>query len=137
MTKPQIWVAAFLTLFIVLFILGRLTKQEETQFPQQTQISSNESDIVELTGEQLMSNFGCIRCHGEDLNGTPQGPALINISTKFSRQELITYMRNPGSFFEEDRFKAYRERYPNSIMPDFGNKDVKDLGKIADYLLNH
>ncbi len=136
MTKPQIWVAAFLALFILLFILGRLTKKEETQIPQQTQTSSNESGMVELTGEQLMSNFGCIRCHGADLNGTPQGPALININTKFSRQELIAYLRNPEAFFDEDRFKSYRENYPNSIMPDFGNKDVKDLGKIADLLLN-
>ena len=29
MTKPQIWVAAFLLLFIVLFMIGRLTKEEE------------------------------------------------------------------------------------------------------------
>ena len=29
MTKPQIWVAAFLFLFLVLFMLGRLTKKEE------------------------------------------------------------------------------------------------------------
>ncbi len=30
MTKPQIWVASFLVLFIFLFIIGRLTKEEET-----------------------------------------------------------------------------------------------------------
>ena len=29
MTKPQIWVAIFLFVFIALFILGRLTKEEE------------------------------------------------------------------------------------------------------------
>ncbi len=135
MTKPQIWVAAFLTLFILLFILGRLTKKEEIFNPPNNQNSVNETNTSELTGKQLTVQFGCIKCHGSDYNGTPQGPALLDISEKFSRQELIAYFRNPQSFFNIDRFKEYRQRYPTSIMPDFGNKDVKDLGKIADFLL--
>ena len=31
MTKPQIWVAAFLALFILLFLLGRVTKEEDSK----------------------------------------------------------------------------------------------------------
>jgi hypothetical protein len=38
---------------------------------------------------------------------------------------------------EEERFKEYRQLFPNQIMPGFGNKNIKDLGKLADYLLNH
>jgi len=52
-----------------------------------------------------------------------------------SRDDLINYLRNPNSFMDSDRFKAYEAKYPNGIMPSYDNKDVKDLGKIADYLL--
>jgi len=136
MTKPQIWVAAFLTLFILLFILGRLTKEEEKFTPPITQNFTDETSTEDLTAEQLIARFGCTNCHGAEFNGTTQGPALVGISEKFSRKDLIAYFRNPQSFFNIDRFKEYREKYPNSMMPDFGNKDVKDLGKIADFLLN-
>jgi hypothetical protein len=136
MTKPQIWVATFLTLFILLFILGRLTKEEEPFTPPPTQNFSGETGNTNLPAEQLMTNFGCNRCHGADYSGTTQGPALVDIGEKFSREDLIAYFRNPQSFFNIDRFKEYRQKYPNSIMPDFGNKNVKDLGKIADFLIN-
>ena len=36
----------------------------------------------------------------------------------------------------DERFQAYREKYPNQIMPPYGNKNIKDLGKIVDYLLS-
>jgi len=37
---------------------------------------------------------------------------------------------------EEERFKEYQLKYPKQIMPDFGNKNIKDLGKLAGFLLN-
>ena len=137
MTKPQIWVAAFLLIFIVLFMLGRLTQKEEpmkdfsgmgTQMGEQT--------TTETTGEKLVQSFGCVNCHGVDLTGTNMAPSLKGLKELWSsRDNLINYLRNPNSFMDSDRFKGYRARYPNGIMPSFGNQDVKDLGKIADYLL--
>jgi hypothetical protein len=35
---------------------------------------------------------------------------------------------------DKERFQAFKEKY-RTIMPSFNNKDVKDLGKIADYIL--
>ena len=136
MTKPQIWVAAFLVLFILLFIIGRITKEEEIFKPISTENFSNQTSTENLTAEELIANFGCSNCHCADLNGTNQGPALKDISQKFGRGELIAYLRNPNSFMGSDRFQKYREQYPSVVMPNFGNKDVKDLGKIADYLLD-
>jgi len=138
MTKPQIWVAAFLFLFIVLFMIGRMTKKEETM---KDFSASNNSPMTgqetntELTGDKLFQSFGCIRCHGTNLAGTNQGPALVGLKEYWSRDNLLNYLRNPNSYMGSDRFKVYREKYPTGIMPSFGNKDVKDLGKIADYLL--
>lgn len=138
MTKPQIWVAVFLLLFIVLFLIGRLTKEEETMkdlsgindSPMGQQSSS------ELTGDKLIESFGCINCHGSNLAGTNMGPSLKGLKQFWSnRDNLINYLRNPNSFMDKDRFREYKVKYPNGIMPSYGNKDVKDLGKIVDYLL--
>ena len=63
MTKPQIWVAAFLLLFIVLFMIGRLTKEE---VPVKDFSAMNNSPMTgqetnaELTGDKLFESFGCI-----------------------------------------------------------------------------
>lgn len=139
MTKPQIWVAAFLVLFIALFLLGRLTKEEEPMkdFSNMNNSPMGSQQTSELTGDKLFKTFGCINCHGADLAGTNMGPSLRNVKVYWdSRDNLINYLRNPNSYMDKDRFRDYREKYPNQIMPSFGNKDVKDLGKIADYLLN-
>ncbi|RPI61126.1 MAG: cytochrome c [Ignavibacteriales bacterium] len=138
MTKPQIWVAVFLLLFIVLFMIGRLTKEEEVMkdLSGMNNSSMGEQTTSELTGDKLIQTFGCINCHGADLAGTNMGPSLKGIKEFWSsRDNLINYLRNPNSFMDKDRFKEYKVKYPNGIMPSYGNKDVKDLGKIADYLL--
>jgi cytochrome c2 len=138
MTKPQIWVAAFLLLFIILFMIGRLTKEEEVMkdLSGMNNSSMGEQTTSELTGDKLIQTFGCTNCHGADLAGTNMGPSLKGLKEFWSsRDNLINYLRNPNSYMDKDRFKEYKAKYPNGIMPAFGNKDVKDLGKIADYLL--
>jgi len=136
MTKPQIWVAAFLALFILLFLLQRATKQEEpasdistNTVPQSNMSSEN------ISGKDLVARIGCYNCHGSDLAGTTQGPSLAGIKQYWSRDQLINYLRNPNSFMNSDRFKDYKEKFPNVMMPSYNNIDVKDLGKIAEFLL--
>lgn len=138
MTKPQIWVAAFLFLFIVLFLIQKATKTHEPEkdFSQMGTTMMQQESNENLTGAQLMNNFGCLNCHGSNLEGTAMGPALENLQQFWSRDNLINYLRNPNSYMSQKRFQEYKEKYPNMIMPAYGNKDVKDLGKIADYLLS-
>ncbi|MGQ9798939.1 MAG: c-type cytochrome [Ignavibacterium sp.] len=137
MTKPQIWVATFLFLFIILFLIQKATKTNEPEkdFSQMGSSMMQQESNENLSGEQLMNNFGCLNCHGANLEGTPMGPDLVNLKELWSRDNLINYLRNPNSFMSQKRFQEYREKYPNMLMPAYGNKDVKDLGKIADYLL--
>jgi hypothetical protein len=138
MTKPQIWIATFLVLFILLFLLSRLTKEAETDptFPSvdspvpQTGMSSDN-----LSAKELITKLGCITCHGNELQGTRMGPPLHNISEFWSRDKLINYLRNPTSFADTERFKEFKEKYAGMIMPSFSNIEVKELGKIADYIL--
>lgn len=138
MTKPQIWVAAFLAAFILLFMLQRATKKEEAptrDLSSQMNNPMTEENTTELTAAQLISNFGCTNCHGGELQGTQMAPALTNLSQYWGKERLLNYLRNPNDFMNDPRFKEYKEKYPNQIMPPYGNKNIKDLGKIVDYLL--
>lgn len=135
MTKTQIWTSAFLTIFILLFVLQRATKTENNIH---NDVASNYVTTVDDKKPDaaiLMKNFGCVTCHGQNFQGSKVGPTLYNLKEIYTRDELINYLRNPSSYMEKDRFKAYKEKYKNIIMPPFNNKDVKDLGKIADYIL--
>ncbi|MCW9065484.1 MAG: cytochrome c, partial [Ignavibacteriaceae bacterium] len=136
--KPQIWVAAFLAAFILLFILQKATKKEEAPTRDLSSQMNNqmmEENTTELTGEQLVSNFGCTNCHGGNLQGTQLAPALTNLSQYWGKDNLISYLRNPGDYMNDARFQDYKQKYPSQIMPSYGNKNIKDLGKIVDYLL--
>jgi len=139
MTKPQIWVSAFLAVFILLFILGRLTKKEEAPRDLSSQMNKQMTEEIteELTAEQLINNFGCTNCHGSNLAGTALAPELKNLSQYWGKESLLSYLRNPNNYMDEDRFKDYRKKYPGQIMPSFGEKNIKDLGKIVDYILAH
>ena len=139
MTKPQIWLAAFLFLFIFLFLLGRVTrtpredKKSVTNTTPQGEMSNQSQD---LDANGLMVRLGCTGCHGNDLNGTQMAPSLKNIKSFWSKDKLTNYLRNPESFMDSDRFKAYRDKYPGSVMPSFDNINVQELGKIAEYLIS-
>jgi mono/diheme cytochrome c family protein len=137
MTKTQIWVAAFLALFILLFLLQRATKQEDAPSLPTNMNTVPQSDISseKISGKELIARVGCYNCHGSDLTGTPQGPSLIGVSQYWSRDQLINYLRNPNSFMSSKRLEDYKQKYPNVMMPSYNNIDVKDLGKIAEYLL--
>jgi Cytochrome c len=137
MTKPQIWVAAFLALFILLFVLSRVTKENKTTIDSAIGSPNPQSNMTsqDLTAEQLISKLSCTTCHGTDLKGTKMGPSLYHAAEYWKRDDLINYLRNPTSFSDTKRFQKYEEQFPGMIMPTFGHINVKDLGKIADYLL--
>lgn len=136
MTNAQKWISAFLGIFLVLFVIGRLTKEDDklhhlpnSQYSEQTQAAEAADGLT------LMKQNGCITCHGQDLTGTNMAPALVNIKEHWSRDGLINYLRNPSSYSGDSRFEEYRMKYKNIVMPSYGNLDVKDLGIISDYLL--
>ena len=62
MTKPQIWVAAFLVAFIVLFVIQKLTQREEAtrDFSSQMNNPMTEESNTDLSAEQLIKNFGLL-----------------------------------------------------------------------------
>jgi mono/diheme cytochrome c family protein len=136
MTKSQIWVLSFLIIFFALFLLVRMTRQEEEvrQMPHETTPQTDMS-TGEVTAPELITRFGCRGCHGAELEGSRMGPALADLGQHWNRDELINYLRNPNSYMDKDRFRKYQEQYPGILMPSFSNVDIKDLGRMADYLL--
>ncbi len=136
MTKPQIWVASFLFLFIVLFLLNRMTKEDEETNVNRVENPVPQTDMSseEISGAELVKRLGCTSCHGTELKGSRIGPDLTLVKNFWSRDQLINYLRNPGSYMDTERMKQYKKDFPGIIMPPFSQVDVKDLGKIADYL---
>jgi mono/diheme cytochrome c family protein len=134
MTNAQKWVVTFLGVFILLFIVGRITKKEDATIPQMPGQTAQQQTAAAADGFTLLKQNGCTSCHGAELNGSTIAPALVNIKQFYSRDKLINYLRNPSSYSGDVRFEDYRSKY-NSVMPSFNNIDIKDLGKIADYLL--
>jgi mono/diheme cytochrome c family protein len=136
MTKPQVWVAATLVLFFLLFFLEKNTQRSDVQQKEMPNLSSQTDQSAKAkTPDQLVASLGCTGCHGGDLSGTQMAPDLHNLKPDWSRDKLINYLRNPSSYMNSETFKKLRIKYPNAMMPSFSNIDVKELGKIADYLL--
>ena len=137
MTNAQKWISAFLGLFLVLFLLVRITKKEEPALaPERGQMPGQTSQAAgKAGGLSLVESSGCVSCHGEKLQGTRIAPPLANLKEHWTRDGLINYLRNPESYGGDKRFDEYRQKYKNVIMPSFNNIDVKDLGKMAEYLL--
>lgn len=137
MTNAQKWVAAFLGLFLVLFLLEKFTQKEEPITPTGIDQMSEQSSqpTAEADGLILIKQSGCTSCHGDNLQGSKLAPQLVDIKQNWTRDGLINYLRNPSSYSGDSRFDDYRVKYKNIIMPSYSNLDVKDLGKIADYLI--
>jgi cytochrome c553 len=140
MTKTQIWVTAFLGVFFVLFGIAKLTEKDEpgpATGMNSGRTESTNSPAEEKTPLALMQINGCTSCHGTDLNGSPMAPDLKKVKEHWdNRKELITYLRNPASYKGSKYIDDYKQKYTSAIMPSYGHLDVKELGKIADFLLN-
>lgn len=148
MTKTQIWVAVFLGVFIVLFGISKLTEdtsinsynESYTEKNNQTGGNNQAGETAQTAETQspfnLIKNNGCTSCHGPDLRGSNLGPSLMNVKEHWnSREKLIAYFRNPPAYSGSDFIKEYKEKYKSVIMPSYNHVDVKDLGRIADYLM--
>lgn len=142
MTNAQKWVTAFLVVFIFLFVLANLVKDDEIIVPHevdnyaQKEVTEGTAQTNEVPGLALIKQNGCMSCHGQNLQGNGNlGPSLYNAKSHWTRDELINYLRSPSDYSNDPRFEEYSNRFKNIMMPSYENLDVKDLGLIADYIL--
>ncbi len=129
MTNAQKWIAIFLELFIILLILTYATE------PAGDDEDAYATEIETVSGEKIYADLQCANCHGENLQGTEQAPALLKLAENWTKTELINYLRNPEEFGNTERITELHKKYSNSIMPSFNNVDTKKLGKLAEFLL--
>lgn len=137
MTNAQKWVFVFLVLFMALFALSKLTEKDDliTEIPEYYEQSADVTVTVD-DALVLIRKTGCVSCHGNNLEGSKVGPSLQNVAQYWSRDGLLNYLRNPSSYEGGSRFADYKKMYSNVVMPPYDNLDVKDLGKIAEYILS-
>lgn len=135
MTNAQKWVAAFLGVFLLLFIISKVTQKEEEFFEEGENYENTNQQPAKVDGLTLINRIGCTNCHGVDLKGTKLGPNLYGAKEFWTRDNLLNYLRNPQSYNGDERFEAYKKEF-KTIMPPYNNIDVKDLGTMADYILS-
>jgi hypothetical protein len=60
MTKPQIWIAIFLGIFILLFMIGRLTKDESISSgsPESNPMPQSDFSSEDLSARDLIGRLG-------------------------------------------------------------------------------
>lgn len=90
-------------------------------------------------GKQSFARFGCVGCHGLQLQGgvpnpNAQGgevPSLLHASDDYTKQEVITIIRNGKQPPLADSLKPV----PPLYMPSWKNVlTEEDINRIADYL---
>jgi len=134
MTNAQKWVATFLILFLGLYLLSTVTGTFD-EAEEDLSGYTESAPPKEMSGAEMVKTIGCVSCHGADLNGGNLAPALVDLNEYWTRDDLINYLRNPSAYDGGKRFEEYRQKFPNIVMPSYGNYSVQDLGKVADFLL--
>jgi quinoprotein glucose dehydrogenase len=84
-------------------------------------VNSNEMPwIVRLipNNDTSLYNAQCASCHREDRRGTTSAPSLRNLNERFTRDEIVTLIREGGS-----------------RMPAFADMGARNMNDLADFLL--
>ena len=141
MTKSQIWVASFLVLFLILFFLGRVSKNVDTENGQSSANPMPQTNMTseELSGEELISKLGCVNCHGANLKGTKMGPSLYALKENWSRDKLINYLRNPSSYMDSDRFKRIPTKVSwgyHAFIYQYTSKRIRESCRVFVRVIN-
>jgi len=139
MTNAQKWVTAVLVIFILLLVLGKMTKREDSETVyEDTYVSENvESEAKPSSGiyvSDLLANNRCFTCHGNDLNGTGMGPSLANVSDNWNKVDLVSYFKNPKGFFNNPRMAKLRDNFKTD-MPAQEKMTHEELEALAEHLL--
>jgi len=87
-------------------------------------------------GAKIYRDSGCIRCHGDNRQGTGFGPPLQGLSSSWTRDQLVQYLNDPRAFIESTpRLKELSTRY-SVTMPGFAYLDEKKRSDLAFFLLS-
>jgi len=95
-------------------------------------------DVVDLTGqppEVAYVALKCAKCHGLEREGQRTAPTLIDLSKRWTKDKLVSYIRNPQAVVAVTPRLAYMaERYPIG-MPAYPHTDEQVLRGLTAWIL--
>ena len=86
-----------------------------------TWIARAQDGAAIATGARLFTDQGCYGCHRIGAFGTPIGPELSHVGAKYSREDLVRWLSDPGS------------QKPNAHMPKL-DLSPADIAALAAFL---
>ena len=88
----------------------------------------------EYPGRALFLGAFCVQCHGENRQGTKQGPPLKQLTRYWTAESLLGYLADPAATVETNpRLKDLSYLYP-ALMPKFNMSDT-DRRELVRFLL--
>ncbi|MCC6991661.1 MAG: pyrroloquinoline quinone-dependent dehydrogenase [Acidobacteria bacterium] len=84
-------------------------------------VNANEMPwVVKLipNNDTSLYNSKCATCHKEDRTGTPSAPALVNVGTKLTKDQIMAIVRQG-----------------TGQMPAFPDMGARNIGDVADFLI--
>lgn len=94
--------------------------------------------IVDLTNQPPEVAFvalKCAKCHGADRQGQRTAPKLTNLESRWSRDELIAYLRDPKAVQAATPRLAYMAEKYAIEMPAYAHTDEQVLRGLTGWLL--
>lgn len=100
-------------LFGATLILGACGGGDETTEPEEAPAESGGEETAAVDAEQVVQQ-NCISCHGENLEGAGNFPALNNVGSRLSQEEILSVIENgqgamPPNIIEGDEATAVAE----------------------------
>lgn len=104
-------------LFGSALILGACGGGEETVEPAETPTESSEEGTAAVNAEEVVQQ-NCISCHGENLEGAGNFPALNDVGSRLSQDEIRSVIENgkgamPANIIEGEEADAVAEYLAN------------------------
>jgi cytochrome c553 len=86
-------------------------------------------------GVAAYRQFGCGSCHGSKGQGLRTAPPLRNLSSRWTEDELVAFLRNPRAVrARRPQLEALAGQYPVD-MAGFPNAPEETLRAVARYVL--
>ena len=88
---------------------------------------SGKAPAPAATAEEALIKYACTSCHAMDSNDTLVGPALVDVGSRLSKEELRQSIVDPNA--------VVAEGFPPAMPPDFASRmTVSELEMMVNYL---
>ncbi|HEY0940257.1 MAG TPA: c-type cytochrome [Steroidobacter sp.] len=126
MNKRQARVFAIASTALATVVFLGLTVHSHTQFDELTNAENNTPQVQ--SGRDVWHRYNCVNCHTLFGEGAYYAPDLTKITQLRGEQYLKAYMRDPSSFYDEQRHRRLMPRQ------DLSEQEIDDLIAFLDWV---